>query len=134
MKDKRLREMALKTVACCGLICALDSCFEKCGGCRAGKGCGDNDCFHKNCCAGKGLYGCWECPDFPCGMGYFSEGHPSRGQFVGCVQYIRKAGLESYVNSAICNIDKGFKYGLNGAYADKSEAEVVSLLENHESV
>jgi hypothetical protein len=48
------------------------------------------------------------------------------------VRYIREAGLEDYVNRVIRNQGQGIRYGLNGAYADKSEAEVVSLLENHE--
>jgi len=132
MKETKPRDTVRKSVAYCGLICALDSCFENCDGCRAGKGCGDSHCFPKECCAERGLYGCWECSDFPCGEGYFADGNPSQGQFVGCVRYIREAGLEDYVNRVIRNQGQGIRYGLNGAYADKSEAEVVSLLENHE--
>jgi hypothetical protein len=129
MKETGQRGMVVGSVACCGLVCALDSCSENCDGCRAGMGCGDRDCFQKECCATKGYYGCWECLDFPCGEGYFADSHLSRGQFVGCVRYIKEFGVERYVAAIVRNQDKGLRYGLNGAYGDKSEAEVLNLLE-----
>ena len=133
MNENNQRELAVKSVACCGLICALDSCYKNCDGCRSGKGCGDSQCFQKECCATRGLYGCWECYDFPCGKGYFASSNPSKGQFIGCVRYIKKAGIEDYVDSVIQNSGLGIKYGLNGTYADKSEDEVFSMLEKNEN-
>jgi hypothetical protein len=128
MKEANKHELAVKSVAYCGLVCMLDSCYENCDGCRSGKGCGDNQCFQKVCCTTRGLYGCWNCPEFPCGKGYFADFHPSHGQFVGCVRYIKEFGLENYVAAIIRNQGKGLKYGLNGAYGDKTETEVMSLL------
>jgi hypothetical protein len=79
------------------------------------------------------LYGCWECSDFPCGNGYFANSQPSKGQFIGCVRYIIKAGIEDYVISVIQNIKHGIKYGLNGTYANKSEDEVLKMLESYKN-
>lgn len=132
MKEWDRHEIAVNSVACCGLICALDSCYENCDGCRFGKGCGDHQCFQKECCTSRGFYGCWECPDFPCGKGYYANSHPSKGQFIGCVRYIKTAGIENYVDSVIQNRARGIKYGLNGAYADKSEDEVLILLQTQD--
>ncbi len=128
MKEASQMEIKIQSIAYCGLICALDSCFTNCGGCRAGKGCGDKGCFQKECCTKRGLCGCWECPDFPCGNGYFADAHSSQGQFVGCVRYIREFGVENYIAAVIRNQGKGIKYGLDGAYGGISEAEVLSLL------
>ena len=133
MTEKNRNESAIKSVASCGLICALDSCYKNCDGCRSGKGCGDSECFQKECCARRDLHGCWECSEFPCGKGYFSDENTSKGQFIGCVRYIQKAGIEKYVNSVIQNSSQGIKYGLNGDYAGKSEVEVLSMLEAHEN-
>jgi hypothetical protein len=121
-------EIMTDSIACCGLICALDSCFANCGGCRAGKGCENKHCFQKACCTTRGFHGCWECPDFLCGKGYFAEAHPSHGQFVGCVRYIRDYGIANYIAAIVRNKDKGIKYGLDGAYGGKSEADVLHLL------
>jgi hypothetical protein len=129
MKESDRHELTIKSVACCSLICALDSCYENCDGCRSGKGCGDSQCFQKECCTVKGFYGCWECPDFPCGKGYFANTHPSQGQFVGCTRYIKEHGIESYVAAVVRNQGKGLTYGLNGMYGGKSESEVLNLLD-----
>ena len=75
------------------MICALDSCYANCDGCRSGEGCVDGQCFQKKYCIERVLYGCWECFDFPCGKGYFANSHPSKGQFIGCVSYIKKVNF-----------------------------------------
>jgi hypothetical protein len=119
----------LDSIAFCGLVCALDSCFENCDGCRSGSDCGEEECIHRICCIEKRLKGCWECEEFPCSQGFFSADEKSRGQFVGCVKYIQKFGLQKLVDRIRENQGRGIKYGLGGDYADKSEAEVLSLLQ-----
>jgi hypothetical protein len=128
MKENDHHELAIKSVACCSLICALDSCYKNCDGCRSGKGCGDNECYQKECCTTRGLYGSWECPDFPCGKGCFADTHPSQGQFVGCMRYIKEHEIKDYVAVIVRNQGKGLTYGLNGVYGEKSESEVLKLL------
>lgn len=117
-----------KEIAFCGLICQLDDCYAQCGGCKKGDGCGDQDCYHKKCCRKRGLAGCWECADFPCGQGYFNPERKSAGQFTGCVKYIRETRLEDYAAAVERNIQCGIKYGLNGEYGTKTEAEVLAML------
>jgi hypothetical protein len=119
-----------KDVAYCGLICPLDSCFENCGGCRNGKGCGDKDCFHKICCNKKSIKGCWECNEFPCNEGYFKEENKSSGQFIGCVRYIKEEGLLNYIEAVKVNSNQGIRYGLGGDYGNKQEETVIKLLKN----
>ena len=123
------RQLVIESVACCGLICALDSCYKNCDGCRSGKGCGDSQCFQKECCKKRNIDGCWQCSDFPCENGYFSDNNTSKGQFVGCVQFIRKEGIEKYVERVIRNSSQGIKYGLKGDYANKTIEEVLKMLE-----
>lgn len=134
MNNSNSQQLAVESVACCGLICALDSCYKDCNGCRSGKGCGDNQCFQKECCEKKELNGCWECPDFPCDNGYFSNNNPSKGQFVGCAQYIKIEGIEKYVERVILNSSQGIKYGLNGDYANKTIEEVLKMLETSRNI
>lgn len=120
----------IKNVAYCGLICPLDSCYINCNGCKMGQGCGDKGCFHKKCCLEKSLNGCWECEEFPCPNGYFSDENKSKGQFIACIKYIKENSLEKYVETIMHNGEKGLKYGLGGDYANKSEDVVMNLLKN----
>lgn len=55
-----------KGIAFCGLACAVCSDNNSCAGCR-NDGCTDREwCKNRSCCKAQGLYGCWECTDFPC--------------------------------------------------------------------
>jgi hypothetical protein len=130
--EKRENQMNHKeiidSIAYCGLVCALDSCFENCNGCKSGTGCGDDKCVQRECCIIRGLNGCWECDDFPCGKGYFANEETSKGQFIGCVRYIKEFGFDKLVERIISNQHDGIKYGLGGDYANKSETEVIRLL------
>jgi hypothetical protein len=123
-----LKEDVVKSVAYCGLICHLDSCYENCGGCKQGRGCGDKDCYQKNCCIEKSLNGCWECDISPCNKGYFSDKEDSNGQFIACIKFIKEFGVEQYIDTIKINIGIGIKYGLGGDYGKKSEDEVMKLL------
>lgn len=125
-----MEDNIIENIAYCGLICPLDSCYKNCGGCKSGKGCGDVNCFHKKCCIEKSLNGCWECESFPCSSGYFSDKNKSKGQFTGCIKYIKEAGLLQYVETIKSNNMSGIKYGIGGDYANKSEDEVLHLLKN----
>ena len=116
-------------VGYCGLICELDSCYGDCGGCKApGATCGGSDCFQKRCCTEKSLHGCWECDQAPCDDGHFSSSNSSRGQFTGCVRYIKQVGLAAYVDKVRANARRGVTYGIGGDYAGRSEQEVLDLL------
>ena len=56
-----------KGVAYCGLACCVCSESAGCPGCRE-EGCKDKEwCKPFHCCKERGLEGCWQCPDFPCG-------------------------------------------------------------------
>ena len=128
------KEYIVRMVAYCGLVCALDSCFENCNGCKLGKGCGDKECIQRMCCIRKQINGCWECIEFPCDKGYFADDNKSKGQFIGCVKYIKEFGLCKYVDRIIQNQEKGIKYGLGGDYKNKSETEVMRQLRFDQSV
>ena len=55
-----------KSFACCGLACCLCEVGD-CRGCR-GEGCPqETDCTLRRCCLDRGLAGCWQCEQFPCG-------------------------------------------------------------------
>lgn len=124
--EKKLTER----IGYCGLICELDSCYGNCGGCKTpGANCGDKDCFHKKCCIEKSLNGCWECEQAPCDYGYFSKSDSSSGQFTGCIRHIKLVGLTAYVDKIKANTLKGIKYGMRGDYGNRSEEEVLKLLE-----
>lgn len=58
---------AAKGLAFCGLACCACSKSAACPGCRS-TGCQNADaCRMTACCRAKGLSGCWQCADFPCG-------------------------------------------------------------------
>lgn len=54
-----------KGVAFCGLACCVCGENTHCPGCRAGGCPGGAECPLSACCRGRGLAGCWDCPDFP---------------------------------------------------------------------
>lgn len=58
-----------KGMAYCGLACCVCAQNDTCAGCRS-DGCENREwCQNRNCCIEKGLNGCWECAEFPCGAG-----------------------------------------------------------------
>lgn len=57
-----------KGIAFCGLACCVCGENQTCPGCRA-DGCPEKQsCGILRCCRERGLEGCWDCPEFPCGQ------------------------------------------------------------------
>lgn len=115
-------------IAYCGLACCLCSENSQCPGCQ-NRGCGQvEDCVHFSCCREKGLAGCWECPDFPCGQGMhgnlriltfakFAKEHGA-ARLLECLERNRRAGVVYHRPG-----------GLTGDYDLETEEEIVRLLE-----
>lgn len=62
-----------KGLAYCGLACCVCHLNQICAGCR-NDGCeGREWCKNRNCCIKNGINGCWECSDFPCGVGMLEK-------------------------------------------------------------
>ena len=62
-----------KGIAYCGLACVICSENDGCIGCK-NEGCENKEwCFNLKCCKEKGISGCWECEDFPCGKGLLEK-------------------------------------------------------------
>jgi len=119
------------SVACCGLICGLCQPEGVCG-CRYNNHCGKRlsptGCYQYDCCAKKGLRGCWECPDAPCGMDMHAEEHVKIRAFITC---IREDGLDRFAEYIIRNRLNGIVYhreGISGDYDLNTEAAVLALL------
>ncbi len=114
------------TVAYCGLICGVCQWAGKCD-CRTAPKPEEANCYQRNCCIGKGIDGCWECADFPCGNGYFSEDHAGwRGLCVASVQYARDHGAEALVDLVVRKHGSRVNYG---PYMHKSPEEVLRILQ-----
>lgn len=118
-----------KSIAYCGLVCALCHEGATCDGCRQGQGrCASKDgCFQYNCCRKKGIQGCWECADAPCGKDMFSREHDRRLRaFVRCA---KEEGLEKLGTYIFKNQICGIQYGYDKDYDHlSSEEEVLQLL------
>lgn len=120
-----------KSTAYCGLICALCQPSELCS-CRSNNHCGKrlspNGCYQYDCCTAKGLNGCWECPDAPCGRDMHAEGKAKIRAFVSC---IREDGLDRFAEYIRRNAQRGIVYhcaGITGDYDLETESDVLRLL------
>ena len=65
-----------KGLAYCGLACCVCGQNETCAGCRSDGCTGREWCKNRGCCIEKGIAGCWECADFPCGAGLLAKLRP----------------------------------------------------------
>ncbi len=122
-----------QTVACCGLVCGLCHLASECPGCRTQPGACEKlqgkkaTCYQRKCCSEKGLLGCWECSDFPCGQDMFSPSHDIKIQ--AYVQCIREEGLGNFIGYLLENQKKGIQYGYNKDYDHRNNIqEVLDLL------
>ena len=103
------RRESAEGVAYCGLVCAVCThAFEGCTGCRSGGG--DERCYQRQCCVGKKLDGCWQCPCFPCGRGYFA-GEEWSGLCVGFVQAIKDSNVEAFAALVRSRLGEIVEYG-----------------------
>ena len=122
------------SIACCGLVCKLCHLADKCDGCKnTACGCGNHSdhwggCYHRKCCIDKGLAGCWECGDFPCGREMFDTAtHDVKIR--ACVRCIKEDGPERFVEYVLRNENKGIRYGFRKDYDFlDSEDRVLRLL------
>ena len=114
-------------VAYCGLACCLCSENAQCPGCQA-EGCGNHqECQNYQCCLEKGLKGCWECGEFPCGAPMLQKTRVRA--FVG---FARQYGIETLLDCLEALDKAGVVYhrqGLVGDYDLETEEEVWALLE-----
>lgn len=120
-------EYAPRGLAYCGLACDLCSENEGCPGCRE-KGCPTYEsCANFNCCSGKGLNGCWECAEFPCGKGLLAN--PRMRAFCECAAELGEAET---VRRLMKNRANGVVYhepgALTGDYDDCEDIEGIKNL------
>jgi len=119
------------SVAYCGLLCLLCQPNEVCS-CKTGNHCGKrlspNGCYQYNCCRSKGLNGCWECADAPCGKDMLAKDKVKIRAFVTC---IREEGMDRFAEYIIRNAENGIVYHRKGIFGDYdlvSEDKVLKLL------
>ena len=122
MKFREERGMGL-----CGLACVL--CSDKdCPGCAAGIA-GGGDCSAGKCAAGKGIDGCYACPDYTSCTESMPHGKRSRA----FNRYAREFGKQALNDRLRVNYENGITYhrpdGLIGDYdALETEIEIYKLL------
>lgn len=119
------------SIAYCGLLCCLCQPAHVCS-CRSSHICrkrlSAEGCYQYNCCTAKGLNGCWECPDAPCGIDMLAEGKIKLRAFIACIQ---EDGLDRFSAYIARNANHGIVYhrkGFLGDYDLESEADVLKLL------
>ena len=124
-------EEIIRSVACCGLLCNLCQSPEVCS-CRTNNHCGKRlapgGCFQHDCCAEKGIEGCWQCADAPCGKDMLAEGKVKMRAFITC---IRQDGSEQCARYIVRNQKAGVVYHRDGIFGDydlQTEDEVLKLL------
>ena len=120
------------SIAYCGLVCKFCHLAASCGGCKSEANCcgrhmSEGGCFQHNCCVEKGLNGCWECGEFPCGEDMFSSSHDVRLRaFVRCA---KEEGVEKLAEYVLKNQEKNIVYGHGRDYDGLgSEEAVLELL------
>ncbi|WP_440977655.1 DUF3795 domain-containing protein [Sedimentibacter sp. LTW-03] len=115
----------------CGLVCSFCSIEGKCS-CKSGNHCGKRlspeGCYQYNCCTTKGINGCWECSDFPCGKDMLAKDKIKMRAFVRC---IKEDGILKFISYLEQNQKDGIVYhrsGIIGDYDLSNEDEVIQLL------
>ena len=120
-----------KGLAYCGLACCACGENENCAGCR-NAGCQNKEwCKHYNCCKEKGLTGCWECAEFPCG------GMHEKVRVLAFAEYIKRYGEDMMMDRLEKNENAGIVYHYPGQLIgdyDKYETvnEIHKVLEGME--
>ena len=130
------KQLTSEQVAYCGLLCGLCQPGNACG-CRANNHCGKrrspNGCYQYDCCTSKGINGCWECADAPCGKDMLSAGRVKPRAFVTC---IKEDGMADFLKFIERNANNGVVYhreGIRGDYDLDSEEAVLRLLRTGKS-
>jgi hypothetical protein len=119
------------SIAYCGLICGLCQPGEVCN-CRSNNHCGKRHapegCCQYTCCTAKGIGGCWECPDAPCGKDMHEAGKVKIRAFITCM---KEDGPDRFAEYVVRNAQRGIVYhraGITGDYDLETEADVLGLL------
>ena len=127
----------LHTVAYCGLVCGLCGLGKSCS-CKGSNHCGKrlspNGCHQYNCCAEKGINGCWECQDAPCGRDMLA---PEKIKLLAFVRCIKEDGIEKFTSYLAVNQARGIVYhrtGILGDYDLQTEEEVLALLRSANTI
>ena len=120
-----------KGLAYCGLACCACDKNDTCAGCRDAGCTGKEWCKHRNCCIEKGLSGCWECGEFPCG------GMHDKIRVFAFAEFIRQNGEDKMMDCLERNEKSGIVYHypgqLDGDYEKcKTVDEVMKMLEGAE--
>jgi hypothetical protein len=119
------------SVAYCGLICSFCCTDGRCS-CKSDNNCGkrlsSEGCYQYNCCTSKGINGCWECADSPCGKDMLAIDKIKMRAFVRC---IKEEGIHKFIEYLEQNEKDGIVYhrtGVIGDYDLSSESDVLNLL------
>ena len=124
-------EQIRNSISRSGLICCFCKVKENCD-CRTNNHCCKRllpeGCYQYDCSRGKGLKGCWECPDAPCGNGIFSENNLWLRTFIKC---IKEDGIEKFSQYILRNCENGIiytTYAHGGDYGLDNEEDILKLL------
>jgi hypothetical protein len=123
------KQALVDSIAYCGLVCGRCHLRTECDGCKQTASLCERSavCYQRNCCIRKGLQGCWECAEFPCGRDMHSPSHDLRIR--AFVAFIRTEGAETLIDCLLKNEGQGIFYGQDRDYdGRKSEEEVIRLL------
>jgi hypothetical protein len=119
------------SVAYCGLICSF-CCTDGSCSCKSDNNCGKRlsleGCYQYNCCTSKGINGCWECADSPCGKDMLAIDKIKMRAFVQC---IKEEGMQKFIEYLEQNEKDGVIYhrtGVIGDYDLLTESDVLNLL------
>ena len=86
-----------KSIAYCGLLCDLCNSNEECS-CKSENHCGKRlspqGCYQYTCCTEKGINGCWECEESPCGKDMLAPNKIKMRAFVKC---IKEDGIDAFI-------------------------------------
>lgn len=131
IRHMRYEDMNEQSIAYCGLICNLCNLEGTCN-CKSDNNCGKRlspeGCYQYNCCNTKGIKGCWECQDSPCGKDMLSEGHTKIRAFVKCM---KEDGINNFIGYIKKTQQNGMVYHRNGYTGDydlPTEEEILKLL------
>ena len=129
MDDK---QALIDSIAYCGLVCGLCHLRTDCDGCRnTARLCDRSDvCYQRKCCLQKGLPGCWECAEFPCGRDMHAPPHDLKIR--AFVAFMQAEGAGALIECLLKNAEQGILYGHGRDYDGRSsEEEVIRLLKSN---
>ena len=118
-------------ISYCGLVCAYCRPDGRCN-CKSENNCGKrlspSGCYQYTCCTSKGINGCWECLDSPCGKDMLA---PDKIKMRAFVQCIKEDGIAKFISCLEQNEKSRIVYhraGVIGDYDLSNEKEVLNLL------